>query len=224
MMLRVPDVLTPALISRVRSLIESGDWSQDRGQQPGLEKGNWQLAEDSKQARAARTIVMEAIGQSALFFTAALPKKIFPPLFNRYGGHANRCASHIDNAFRTWAPTGTQVRADVACTLFLSDPREYEGGELVIEAEQGAQSFKLKAGDLVLYPPSILHRVEPVTRGTRLGCYFWVESMVPQAEQRRLLYDLDITIYALRGRVGDNAELTRLTGCYHNLLRMWGTS
>jgi len=224
MMLRVPDVLPAPVVSRVRSIIESGDWSDGRGMPGGGEKGNWQLAEDGKAARAARAMVLDSLGQNALFFTAALPKKIFPPLFNRYDGRNNRCASHIDSAVRTWVPTGAQVRCDLAATLFLSDPREYDGGELVIEDSHGTQSFKLKAGELLLYPPSLLHRVEPVTRGIRLGCYFWIESMVLSEEQRRLLYELDMTIYALRGKTGDSAELTRLTGCYHNLLRMWGSS
>ena len=224
MMLRVPEVLTAPLVSRVRSTIENGDWSDGSGPAGGTEKGNRQLSEDGKAARAARAIVLEGLGQSALFFTAALPKKIFPPLFNRYDGRNNHCASHIDNALRTWNPTGAQVRADIAATLFLSDPREYEGGELVVEDTHGAQSFKPRAGELVLYPPSRLHRVEAVTRGTRLAAFFWVESMVRSEDQRRLLYELDMAIYALRQRHGDTAEITRLTGCYHNLMRMWASA
>lgn len=223
MILRVPDVLPAAVVARLRSIIEPGDWSGGRTTASDADKGNRQLAEDGKAARAARILVLECLGQSPLFFTAALPKRIFPPLFNRYDGRTNRCVSHVDDALRTWAPTGAQVRTDLAATLFLSDPREYEGGELVIEDRHGPERFKARAGELILYPPSSVHRVDPVTRGTRLASFFWVESMVRSDEKRQLLFDLDMAIYALRGRHGDGAELAGLTGCYHALMRMWAS-
>lgn len=221
MMLRVPEVLPPAVVSRVRALIEGGDWGAGRRLADGREHGYRQLAEDGKAARAARAIVVDGLGQSAPFFTAALPKKIYPPLFSRYDPRHDRCEVHVDEALQTWTPTGSQIRADLAATLFLSDPHEYEGGELVVEDMQGAQSFKPRAGELMLYPPSRPHRVEPVTRGTRLACFFWIESMVRGDDQRRLLYELDMSIYALRKRHGESADLQRLNGCYYNLMRMW---
>lgn len=221
MLLRVPAVLPPAVASRIRALVDAGDWGESRAAVGGGEGGYRQLEEDGKAARAARAIVVDCLGQSAPFFTAALPKKIYPPMFSRYEGRHNRCASHVDEALQTWNPTGTQIRADIAATLFLSDPHEYEGGELVIEDTQGAQSFKLRAGELMLYPPSRLHRVEPVTRGTRLASFFWIESMVREDERRRLLYELDMATTALRSRHGDSAELVRLGACYYNLMRLW---
>lgn len=227
MLLKVPEVLPAPVVARIRSVIEQADWSEQRPASvtPGVPaRLNRQLPEDGKAARAARAMVLDSLGQSVMFFTGALPKKIFPPLFNRYDTVANQFDNHVDTALRTWAPTGTQVRADIAVTIFLSDPREYEGGELVIEDHYGMQSVKLRAGDAILYPAANLHRVQPVTRGVRLASYFWVESMVHEDERRRLLYELDMSILALRARHGESAELARLTGCYHNLMRMWATT
>ena len=227
MMLRVPDVLSAPAVARVRSLIESADWSDGRnaaGAQAMATRNNRQLPEDGK---AARALVLEGLSQNALLFTAALPKKIFPPLFNRYDGRSNEFSNHVDSAVRTWTPTGTHVRTEIAATLFLSDPREYDGGELVVEDSFGPQAAKLRAGELLLYPASSVHRVhrvDPVTRGTRLASFFWVESMVGNDEQRGLLYELDMAIYNLRNRHGENAELIRLTGCYHHLMRMWASA
>jgi PKHD-type hydroxylase len=222
MMLRVPEVLSAQAIARVRSIIDTADWSAGVNTlTPG--RNNRQLPEDGKAARAARALVLDGLSQSAMFVTGTLPRNIFPPLFNRYDGAANDYGKHVDSAVRTWAPAGTHLRSDIAATLFLSDPREYEGGELVIEEAYGAQTIKLRAGELILYPASKVHAILPVTRGSRLAAVFWVESMVRDDEQRRLLYELDMSILALRGRHGDNAELQRLTGCYNNLLRMWAT-
>ena len=159
-----------------------------------------------------------------MFFTGALPKKIFPPLFNRYDGTANAFGNHIDNSVRTWAATGAHVRTDLSATLFLSDPDEYDGGELVIEDTFGTQAIKLAAGDMILYPSSSVHRVEAVTRGTRLASFFWIESMVRDDAQRRLLFDMDMAILALRESAGDSETSVKLTGCYHNLMRMWAST
>jgi PKHD-type hydroxylase len=224
MLLHVPGVLDPAALARCREIVAGAPWADGRitaGSQSGLVKNNRQLPEDGEAARAARAIVLAALGQSALFFTAALPKRIFPPLFNRYEGAANAFGDHIDNAVRTVSATGQLVRTDISATLFLSAPEDYDGGDLVIEGAFGAQRVKLPAGDLVLYPASSVHRVEPVTRGARLASFFWIESMVREDARRRLLFDMDMAILSLREAGGDTPETVRLTGCYHNLLRMW---
>lgn len=224
MLLRVPEVLSPSALARCRAIVEGADWADGKitaGTQSEQVKNNRQLPEDSESARAARAIVLDALGRSALFITGALPKKTYPPLFNRYDGASNAFGNHIDNSVRTSPVTGAWVRTDLSATLFLSEPSEYDGGELVIEDTFGSQSVKLAAGDLILYPASSVHRVEPVTRGCRLAAFFWVESMVRDDAQRRLLFDLDMSILTLRGTDGDTPPVVRLTGCYHNLLRMW---
>jgi PKHD-type hydroxylase len=224
MLLRVPEVLTPSALARCRAIVGAADWADGKitaGTQSEQVKNNRQLAEDSEAARAARAIVLDGLGKSALFITGALPKKTYPPLFNRYDGASNAFGNHIDNSVRTSPITGAWVRTDLSATLFLSEPEEYDGGELVIEDTFGSQSIKLAAGDLILYPASSVHRVEPVTRGCRLASFFWVESMVRDNARRRLLFDLDMSILTLRGSNGDTEPVISLTGCYHNLLRMW---
>lgn len=224
MMLRVPQVLSPASLVRCREILARANWEDGRataGTQSIQVKKNLQLPEGSEASLAARQLVLEGLAASALFFTGALPKRIFPPLFNRYAGAHNAFGNHVDNAVRTFAPTAQHVRTDISATLFLSDPDEYDGGELVIEDTYGAHSVKLPAGDLILYPASSVHRVEPVTRGARLASFFWIESMVRETERRRLLFDLDMAILSLRGDVGDSAAVVALTASYHNLLRMW---
>jgi PKHD-type hydroxylase len=224
MLLQIPDVFTPDELARCRSLVESAEWADGNitaGTQSAKAKNNRQLPEDGEAARAARTLVLDALSRSALFFTAALPRKIYPPLFNRYGGEANAFGNHIDNAVRTQAASGAHVRADLSATLFLAEPHDYDGGELVIEDTFGTQSVKLPAGHMILYPSSSVHRVEPVTRGVRIASFFWIQSMVREDERRRMLFDLDMAILALREKQGDTAESVRLTGCYHNLMRMW---
>ena len=224
MLLHVPRVLSPEALARCRQMIESADWQDGRitaGSQSEQVKNNRQLPEGSEASVAARALVVDALARSALFFSGALPKKTFPPLFNRYDGDANHFGNHVDNAVRTSKLTGAWVRTDLSCTLFLSEPHEYDGGELVIEDTFGVQRVKLAAGDAILYPSSSVHRVEPVTRGSRIASFFWIESMVRSDEQRRLLFDMDKSIIALREQHGETEEVVRLTGCYHNLLRLW---
>ena len=156
-----------------------------------------------------------------LFFSAALPKKVFPPMFNRYGGEHNFYGDHVDNAVRYAPGTGVRIRTDISCTLFLADPANYDGGELVIRDAFGEQRLKGAAGDALLYPGTSVHRVEPVTRGVRLASFFWIESMVRSNEQRQLLFDFDMNLMRLRERHGETAEAVGLTGLYHNLLRQW---
>jgi len=223
-MLHVPEVLSPDALAKIRALLNQASWEDGRvtaGTQSEQVKNNRQLAENSDAAKEGRAIVLDALGRNGLFFSAVLPKKIFPPLFNRYDGATNSFGSHIDNAVRTLRGTNLHVRTDVSATLFLSDPDEYEGGELVVEDTFGTRAVKLPAGDLLLYPSSSVHRVEPVTRGSRIASFFWIESMVRQDEQRRLLFDLDMSILALRQQSGETEPVVRLTGCYHNLMRMW---
>ena len=224
MLLRIPQALTPEELHLVCHLLRSADWVDGRvtaGSQSATVKNNRQLPEDSAAAQQARHIVSLALARNPLFVTGALPKTVYPPLFNRYGGEANAFGDHIDNAIRTHAATAKHVRTDISCTLFLTEPDAYDGGELVVQDTYGAQRIKFAAGDLVLYPGTSVHRVEPVTRGERLACFFWIESMVRQDAQRRLLFDMDMAILDLRRAGGDTAEVVKLTGCYHNLLRMW---
>ena len=235
MLLRIPQVLTPAELVEVQRLILQADWADGRitaGSQSGAVKNNRQLPEELPAAQQARHIVSVALARHPMFVTGALPKSVYPPLFNRYGGSSNDFGNHIDNAVRTHAATARHVRTDISCTLFLTDPADYDGGELVVQDTYGEQRIKFDAGDLVMYPGTSVHRVEPVTRGERLACFFWIESMVRRDDQRRLLYEMDVAITALRhqdlaarrakaSQAGESDEVVRLTGCYHNLLRMW---
>lgn len=164
---------------------------------------------------------MRGLDRHPTFFSATLPKRVFPPRVNRYGGDANSFGAHVDNSIRFAPDTGLRIRTDISCTLFLAAPGEYDGGELVIQETGEPRSIKLAAGDAVIYPGTTLHQVAPVTRGFRLACFFWIESMVRRDEQRRLLFDLDNTIIGMRNATGDNAATIALTGTYHNLLRMW---
>ncbi|WP_341904946.1 Fe2+-dependent dioxygenase [Polaromonas sp. YR568] len=238
MLLRIHQVLTTDELAQVRELVLGADWADGRltaGSQSGAVKNNQQVPEDLPAAQQARHLVSVALARHPMFVTGALPRSVYPPLFNRYSGAANHFGDHIDNAVRTHAATARHVRTDISCTLFLSDPASYDGGELVVQDTYGEQRIKFDAGDLVMYPGTSVHRVEPVTRGERLACFFWVESMVRHDAQRRLLYDMDMAITALRRKElqtaaadtasgpGESPEVVRLTGCYHNLLRMWAT-
>jgi PKHD-type hydroxylase len=227
MMLAIPDLLDQEGVARVRAVIEPGEWidgNATSGHQAALAKRNRQLAEDSAAAREAGKLVLEALGKSPLFIAAALPLKIFPPLFSRYQGGQN-FGTHIDNAVRIHRASEFRVRSDVSATLFLDDPGAYDGGELVVEDSLGAHAVKLPAGHLLLYPASSLHRVEPVTKGTRTAGFFWVQSMVRDDGARAILFDLDQAIQAVAADRGQaDRQVIRLTGVYHNLLRRWADS
>jgi PKHD-type hydroxylase len=224
MLLHLPNILSPEEVHQAQALLASAPWGDGRvgaGEQARQVKNNEQLDHDCSAARGVRKMVLSALERNPAFFSAALPKRIFPPRLNRYGGQSNAYGKHIDGAVRYMPDTGQRVRTDVSCTLFLSDPQSYDGGELCIADTFGEQAVKLPAGHMVLYPGTSLHQVKPVTRGHRLACFFWIESMVRSDEQRRLLYELDMNLLALRTRHGETDETTALTGVYHNLLRMW---
>lgn len=224
MLLKIENILDATGLARARELLASAPWADGRttaGRQAAQVKNNQQLQPGGEQHRELQALVLQALEQHPLFFSATLPKRVLPPLFNRYGGAANAYGNHIDQAVR-YLPGGTQrVRTDISCTLFLSEPADYDGGELVVQDTYGEQRVKLAAGDIVIYPGSSVHRVEPVTRGERLASFFWIESMVRADEQRRLLYEMDMSLMKLRAELGETPELVQLTGTYHNLLRMW---
>ena len=225
MLLHVRQVLDADELRQVRALLADAPWTDGRltaGEQSAQAKNNQQLPETAAAAQAAQALVMRGLQRHPLFFSAALPKQLSPPLFNRYGGAANHFGNHVDGAVRYLRDGAGRVRTDLSCTLFLADPDGYDGGELVVEDTYGSQRVKLPAGDLVLYPGTSVHRVDPVTRGHRLAAYFWVQSMVRSDEQRRLLFDMDQHLMSLRTRHGEaDAAVVGLTGTYHNLLRMW---
>jgi PKHD-type hydroxylase len=227
MLHHIQQVLTADEVGTAREILAKAPWGDGKvtaGVQSAVAKNNEQLPQDCAEVRALQEIVLRGLNRHALFFSAALPKKVFPPLFNRYGGVANAFGNHVDNAIR-YVPgsvTGERVRTDISCTLFFTDPDEYDGGELVVEDTYGQQRVKLPAGDMVLYPGTSVHRVEPVTRGHRIGSFFWIESMVRSDEQRRLLFDMDQHLMSLRSRHGEtDPAVIGLTGTYHNLLRCW---
>ncbi len=226
MFLHVPKVLNAGELARARQLLTSDsawkDGAGSAGQQAVHQKNNQQLAQGSDASRELQAMVLAAVQREPLFFSAALPKRIFNPLFNRYSGGTNFYGEHVDGAVVHSSATQQWVRTDISCTLFISDPADYEGGELVIREHSGEKQVKLPAGDLILYPGSTVHQVMPVRKGTRLASFFWIESMVRSTEQRRLLFDMDMQLLKLRTEVGEqNAAVIGLTGTYHNLLRMW---
>lgn len=224
MLIAIPDLIDAAGVAAIRALIDEAQWVDGNvtsGPQSALAKRNLQLPEDSTAARQAGQMILDALGQSPLFIAAALPLKIFPPLFNSYAG-GQAFGVHVDNAVRIQAGTGFRVRSDLSITVFLEDPDAYDGGELTIETNFGVQSVKLPAGHAVLYPSSSLHRVEPVTRGRRVASFFWLQSMIRDDAARQMLFDLDRSVQELGGTLGqDHGEVIRLTGLYHNLLRRW---
>ena len=224
MLIHLPNVLSSAEVHQAQAMLAAAPWVDGRkgaGDQARQVKNNEQLDHESEAARTVRAMVLAALDRNSTFFSAALPKKLFPPRMNRYGGDSNFYGNHIDGAIRYTPGSGERVRTDVSCTVFLSDPADYDGGELCVADTYGEQCVKLPAGHAVLYPGTSLHQVKPVTRGHRLASFFWVESMVRSDEQRRTLYELDMNLLALRQRHGDSVETTALTGVYHNLLRMW---
>lgn len=225
MLLAIPDVLTAAELDRCRRTLGSAPWA-DGGATAGFQsaqvKRNRQLPQTCDEARELGELVLDALDRSLLFTAAALPARVFPPLFNRYeAGHG--FGNHVDNAIRQAPSTGHRLRTDISATLFLSEPYEYDGGELIVDDTYGPRSVKLPAGHMVLYPATSLHRVQPVTRGARMASFFWIQSLIRQDAQRSLLFDMDMAIVRLREGLGDNEAIMALTGVYHNLIRLWAT-
>jgi PKHD-type hydroxylase len=224
MLICVPDVLSKAEVANFRAAMDAAAWEDGRstaGAQSAMVKKNEQLPPNGEVARRLGETVIKALVANPLFVSAAIPKQIFPPLFNRYGV-GQHFGVHVDNAVRGDHLTGARIRTDLSVTLFLSEPDEYEGGELIVEDYYGSHRVKLPAGHLVLYPASSLHTVTPVTRGARVASFFWLQSMVRDGHARSLIFDLDTAIQGLVGRPGrDDPEMVRLTGLYHNLIRCW---
>lgn len=223
MLIQVPDVLSPAQVAEARRLLDGAEWVDGKvtaGHQSALAKDNVQIPEGHPVARQVGEMILKALQQNPLFLTAALPLHVFPPLFNRYSG-GQSFGSHVDNAIRQVPGTGHRIRTDLSCTLFLSNPDEYDGGELVVEDVYGVHSVKLPAGHMVLYPSTSLHHVRPVTRGARTSSFFWLQSMVRDDGDRTLLFDLDAAVRALSHERADHPVAVQLTAVYHNLLRKW---
>ncbi|MET0376561.1 MAG: Fe2+-dependent dioxygenase [Rhizorhabdus sp.] len=224
MMLAIPGVLQGRTLDHVRGLIGEAEWidgNATSGHQSALAKKNRQLAEDSPAAREAGNIILDALGVVPLFIAGALPLKVYPPLFNSYAG-GDRFDTHVDNAIRIKRGTDFRIRSDLSATLFLTDPEDYDGGELVVEDTLGTHAVKLAAGDMILYPASSLHHVTPVTRGERVCAFFWIQSMVRDDGSRQTLFDLDSAIQTIAADRGQSdPAIIRLTGVYHNLLRRW---
>lgn len=223
MLLAIPNVLTVEQLAKTRELLARAEWVDGRataGYQGAQVKRNRQIDECAPLARELGSIVLGAIERNSLFISAALPNRVYPPLFNRYEGGMH-FGNHVDNAVRFHPADGSKFRTDLSATLFLSAPEDYDGGELQIEDTYGVQQVKLPAGHMVLYPASSLHRVTTVTRGARIASFFWIESMVRDDADRALLFDLDTAIQRLAATGGDETARLSLTNCYHNLLRKW---
>jgi PKHD-type hydroxylase len=221
MIVQVANILKPEQIARCREVMQRATWIDGRvtaGHQSATVKNNRQLPENSPEARELGDLIVAALERSPLFITAALPLRVFPPLFNRYDG-GESFGAHLDNSIRQIPGTPYRIRTDISATLFLSAPEEYDGGELVIDDVYGAHAVKLNAGDLVVYPASSLHHVNPVTRGVRLASFFWVQSMVRDVGNRTLLFDLDMAINKVNQALPSHGAVIELTNCYHNLLR-----
>ena len=223
MLLHVPNVLTPEQVAQARKRLDEAAWVDGRvtaGPQSARAKKNQQLPEESPEAREIGELILAALQRSPLFMSAAIPLKVFPPLFNRYaGGHS--FGSHVDNAIRQVPGTPHRVRTDLSATLFFVGPEDYEGGELVVEDTYGAHRVKLPAGDMVLYPSTSLHHVTPVTAGERVCSFFWIQSLIRDDGQRTLLFDMDTAIQRLARDAPEHPSTVQLTGVYHNLLRQW---
>lgn len=224
MMLAIPDVMSREEALALRDRILAAEWvdgNATSGKGSAGVKRNRQLPEQGAVTQAAQEQVSAALMGNAQFLAAALPHTVFPPLFNRYSG-GERFGLHVDNAIRFHGPTGARIRTDLSATLFLTDPEDYDGGELEIESSAGITSRKLPAGHMLLYPSTSLHRVTEVTRGERVACFFWLQSLVGDHAEREMLYDLDQTVQALGAERGlQDAEVLRLTALYHNLVRRW---
>lgn len=224
MMLKIPGVFSPEEVRRCRAIIDAGPWvdgNETSGHQSRLTKRNEQLQQGCEAAHTAGQMVLDAIGRTPLFVAGALPLKVFPPLFNRYAG-GQEFGTHVDNAIRQLRGSDFRIRSDLSCTLFLEEPENYEGGELVVQDLFGEHRVKLAAGDMVLYPASSLHHVTPVTGGARVASFFWLQSMVRDHGQREQLFRLDGVVQTLSAEKGGrDAQVVELTNLYHNLLRMW---
>jgi PKHD-type hydroxylase len=222
MLLHIPEVLTRDDLARIRQSLEAADWTDGRetvGAQGAQVKHNQQLPDASPLKADLGKLVLLALQRNPLFFATALPLKILPPRFNRYTG-GGEYGFHVDGAVMQLGD-GEHLRSDVSCTLFLNEPGEYDGGELIVNDTYGEHEVKLPAGDLIVYPSSSLHRVQPVTRGTRLASFFWVQSMIRDDARRQMLFEMDASLQSLTQSGADRDALLRLTGIYHNLLRLW---
>jgi PKHD-type hydroxylase len=223
MLIQIPDVLSSEQVAHARRLLDESEWVDGRvtaGHQSARAKDNSQLPEDHPVSRQLGEMILAALQRNPLFIAAALPLRVFPPLFNRYrGGQA--FGNHVDNAIRQSAAAGMRIRTDLSATLFLAEPDEYEGGELFVEDTYGVHSVKLAAGHMVLYPSTSLHNVQAVTRGARVASFFWIQSMIRDDGQRTLLFDLDTAIQRLTVDLPDHPAAVQLTAVYHNLLRRW---
>ena len=223
MLLPIPDILTAEEVAQFRAALARADWADGRvtaGAQAAQVKNNLQLTEEHPVARELGEIILRKLARNPLFTSAALPLKVFPPLFNRYEGGDN-FGMHIDTAVRYTSLPPHRVRTDISATLFLAGPEEYDGGELTVEDTYGVHKVKLPAGHLILYPASSLHQITPVTRGARIGAFFWVQSMVRDDAKRQMLFDMDNAIQRLNRDVPNHPSAVQLTGVYHNLLRTW---
>lgn len=223
MLIRIASVLSAEELAKCRQILDAADWQDGRHSAGYLSrsvKENTQLADGDPTARELGELILHALDRSALFTSAALPLKIVPPLFNRYAANQSY-GNHIDGAIRPVTGTPYKVRTDLSATLFLSDPEEYDGGELIIQDSYGERSVKYAAGDMVLYPGTSVHRVSPVTRGTRLASFFWVESMVRDLNHRTILFQLDTAIQAIAADLPEHPAVVDVAGVYHNLLRCW---
>jgi PKHD-type hydroxylase len=223
MLIPIPNVLTPDQVTHARAALERATWVDGKvtaGPQSSRAKQNLQLPEDSPVARELGEVILGALQRNPLFMSAALPLKVFPPLFNQYaGGHS--FGNHVDNAIRLVPGTPHRVRTDLSATLFFVDPDGYDGGELVVEDTYGTHRVKLPAGHLILYPSTSLHHVTPVTRGARISSFFWIQSLVRDDGRRTLLFDMDTAIQRLAADVPNHQSTVQLMGVYHNLLRQW---
>jgi len=223
MLLQIPGVLTAEQAAECRNKIETAQWIDGRvtaGHQSARTKNNLQLAENHPLAQEMGGVILAALEKSPLFMSAALPLRVFPPLFNRYEG-GQSFGNHVDNAIRQVAGTPHRIRTDLSATLFLTAPEDYEGGELVIEDTYGVHSIKLSAGSLILYPATSLHNVRPVTKGARISSFFWIQSMVRDDGERTILFDMDMAIQRIAENAPEHPSIIQLTGVYHNLLRRW---
>ncbi|QYF92275.1 Fe2+-dependent dioxygenase [Massilia sp. PAMC28688] len=223
MMLHIPDVLTRDQVAAMRRTLDGADWSDGRatvGPQGAQVKRNRQLPEASALGAELGAVILAALQRHPLYISAALPLRTVPPLFNSYAG-GEHYGAHVDGSVRSVPGSPLPLRTDLSCTLFLANPEDYDGGELVVTDTYGTHEVKLPAGDMILYPSSSVHKVEPVTRGTRVCSFFWVQSMVRDDAKRSMLHELDQTIQRLRMRIGDADEVITLTSHYHNLLRQW---